>query len=87
MYVPKAVPKAGALIYAGSIKHKFNVWIPDRELVPAMEILTLIEKRYAGQRRGYVYVSGKASLYPPSERGKPQIKLTSVEQLSDLPPG
>ena len=80
-------PGNGALIYAGSIKHKFNLWIPDRESVPAMKILTLIEKRYAGQGRGYVYVSGKASLYPPNEKGKPQIEITSFEQLSDLPLG
>jgi micrococcal nuclease len=80
-------PGNGALIYAGSIKHKFNLWIPDRESAQAREILNLIEKRYVGQGRGYVYVSGKASLYPPSERGKPQIELASVEQLSDLPPG
>jgi len=80
-------PGNGALIYAGSIKHKFNLWIPDRESAQAEKILNLIEKRYAGQGRGYVYVSGKASLYPPSKRGKPQIELTSVEQLSDLPPG
>ncbi len=80
-------PGNGALIYAGSIKHKFNLWIPDRESAQAGKILNLIEKRYAGQGRGYVYVSGKASLYPSSDRGKPQIELTSVEQLSDLPPG
>ncbi|MBL0700877.1 MAG: thermonuclease family protein [Desulfosarcina sp.] len=80
-------PGNGALIYAGSIKHRFNLWIPDRESAQAGKILNLIEKRYAGQGRGYVYVSGKASLYPPSERGKPQIELTSVDQLSDLPPG
>ncbi|NOZ68732.1 MAG: thermonuclease family protein, partial [Deferribacteres bacterium] len=76
----------GALIYAGSIRHKFNLWIPEIDSPPSQEILNLIENRYAGRGRGYVYVSGRASLYPP-EYGKPQIVLTSAGQLSDLPPG
>ena len=45
------------------------------------------EKRYSGYGRGYVYVSGQASLWPPSASGKPQIVLTDKNQLSDLPPG
>ncbi len=80
-------PGSGALIYAGSIKHKFNLWIPDRESAPSQHILSLIEKRYSGKGRGYVYVTGKASLYPQNENGKPQIVLTDAAQLSDLPPG
>ena len=80
-------PGNGALIYAGSIKHKFNLWIPDRNSQSARQILQLIETRYAGKGRGYLYVSGTASQYPPNQNGKPQIVLTSVEQLSDLPPG
>lgn len=71
----------GALIYAGSPQHKFNLWIPDRDTPAAQEILSLIELRYAGQGRGYVYVTGEAVLY----RDKPQIVLTEREQLSDSP--
>jgi len=81
-------PGNGALIYAGSIHHKFNLWIPDRESPSAQAVQKLIEIRYAGEGgRGYVYVSGKASRYPKNEKGKPQIVLTSTEQLADLPPG
>lgn len=72
----------GALIYAGSPQHKFNLWIPDRDTAAAQEILSVIELRYAGQGRGYVYVTGEATLY----HDKPQIRLTDVKQFSDLPP-
>ena len=76
---------SGALIYAGSPHHKFNLWIPDLESTAAVAIINLIEKRYSGYGRGYVYVSGQASLWPPSASGKPQIVLTDKNQLSDLP--
>jgi micrococcal nuclease len=72
----------GALIYAGSVHHKFNLWIPDADAEEAVTILRLIEKRYAGQGRGYVYVSGTAELY----RTTPQIVLTARGQLADFPP-
>jgi micrococcal nuclease len=77
----------GVLVYGGSPHHKFNLWIPDPESAAAVEIIRLIEKRYAGYGRGYVYVSGQASLWPPNGGGKPQIVLTDRGQLSDLPPG
>ena len=80
-------PGGGALIFAGSIAHKFNLWIPDRESPDALQILRLIERRYTGYGRGYVYVSGAASRYPENDTGKPQMVLTDVAQLSDLPPG
>ncbi len=75
----------GAVIYAGSKHQKFNLWLPDRESLPAAEILNLIEKRYAGYGRSYVYVSGKASMWPTNDGGKPQIVLTDKGQLSDFP--
>ena len=77
----------GALIFAGSKFQKFNLWIPDRDSDSAQSILRLIETRYAHSGRSYVYVSGTASLYPPSGDGKPQIVLTGVTQLADYPPG
>lgn len=80
-------PGGGALIFAGSITHKFNLWIPDRESPEALDILSLIERRYAGQGRGYVYVSGEASRYPDNASGKPQIVLSDASLISDLPPG
>ena len=66
----------GALIYAGSIAHKFNLWIEDRESPEAVRILRLVNSRYAGQGRGYVYFSGTASRYPDNDTGTPQIVLS-----------
>ncbi len=80
-------PGDGALIYAGSQEHKFNLWIPDSDSQSSQAILNLINTRYSGKGRGYVYVSGKASLYPQNNNGKPQIVLDDVKQLSDLPSG
>jgi len=76
----------GALIYAGSIFQKFNLWIPNRDSPDAQTVLRLIENRYGGQGRNYVYVSGEASMYPSNAEGKPQIVITDVEQLKDFPP-
>ena len=74
----------GALIYAGSPQQKFNLWIPDRDSAAAQGLLALIQTRYAGEsKRNYVYVSGKAKLY----QGKPEIVLSDIGQLADLPPG
>ena len=77
----------GALIYAGSVFQKFNLWIPNKESPEAQTVLRLIENRYSGQNRGYVYVSGEASLYPATAQGKPQIVLSNAQQLKDFPPG
>lgn len=76
----------GALIYAGSIAQKFNLWIPERDSATAQEILRLIETRYAGHGLGYVYVRGEATMYP-DENGVPEIVLRDTTQLSDFPPG
>ena len=78
----------GALIYAGSIFQKFNLWIPNCDSLEAQIVLKLIENRYGGQgRRNYVYVSGEASMYPSNAQGKPQIVITDVGQLKDFPLG
>jgi len=71
----------GALIFAGSKFHKFNLWIPNVDDEDKQALVRLIETRYAGKRRGYVYVSGKITEYG----GKPQIILESIDQLSDFP--
>jgi micrococcal nuclease len=81
----------GAVVYAGSPQHKFNLWIPDAQNGEKEQLIELIEKRYSGQDeenysglgRGYVYISGDVTDY----EGKPQIVLTDVNQLSDMPPG
>lgn len=70
-----------ALIYAGSIDRKLDLWIPDAETEMMAPLKRLIDKRYAGQGRGYVYISGKVEQY----KGKPQIVLRDIKQLSDFP--
>ncbi|UNU25687.1 thermonuclease family protein [Microcoleus vaginatus] len=70
-----------ALIYAGSVYHKLDLWIPDAETETMAPLKRLIDKRYAGQGRGYVYISGKVEQY----KGKPQIVLRDIKQLSDFP--
>jgi micrococcal nuclease len=76
--------QAGAVVFAGSPQHPFNLWVPDTEAEGADSLLRLMETRYAGEHgRGYAYVGGRANLY----RGLPQIVLTDAAQLADLPPG
>ncbi|OEU48896.1 MAG: nuclease [Desulfuromonadales bacterium C00003096] len=75
-------PGNGALIYAGSKFQKFNLWIPDARSDEAAPLVRLIEKRYVGNGRGYVYVTGRVEKY----RNIPEIVLTEISQLSDFPP-
>ena len=75
-------PGDGALIYAGSKYHKFNLWMPNAHSDEMAPLIRLIEKRYAGQGRSYVYISGNVKKY----RGKPEIVLTDTKQISDFPP-
>lgn len=74
--------EGGAVVFAGSVQHKFNLWIPDARDEEKAPLIRLIERRYAGQGRGYVYVSGEVSEF----MGNPQIVLTDTEQLADSPP-
>ncbi|MBW4647152.1 MAG: thermonuclease family protein [Kastovskya adunca ATA6-11-RM4] len=73
----------GALIFAGSTFHRFDLWIPNAYSEERAPLMRLIATRYAGMGRGYVYVSGEVKMY----QEKPEIVLTGVEQLSDFPPG
>jgi micrococcal nuclease len=74
----------GAVVWAGSPEHKFNLWIPDVETDVAQQIVRLIQLQYEGTgRRNYVYASGTAHMF----RTTPEIVLTSIDQLSDFPPG
>jgi micrococcal nuclease len=74
----------GAVVWAGSPEHKFNLWIPDVETEEAQQIVRLIQLQYEGTgRRSYVYVTGTAHMF----RTTPEIVLTSIDQLSDFPRG
>ncbi len=72
----------GTLIYAGSKYCKFKLWIEDRYCEMGMKIIRLIETRYGNGGRGYAYVSGKVT----GHKGRPEIILTDVKQISDFPP-
>lgn len=72
----------GALIYAGSPFHKFNIWIPDARTERMVSVINLIERRYAEHGRGYIYITGQAKMY----RDIPEIVLKDISQLSDFPP-
>jgi micrococcal nuclease len=74
-------PGDGALINAGSRTQPFNLWIPDARSEETASLVRLIEYRYEGHGRGYVYVQGKALMY----RDTPEIVLTDVSQLRDIP--
>ena len=74
-------PGDGAIINAGSQYHQFNLWIP-HALSDSMEpLIRLIERRYAGYGRGYVYVTGTAKKY----RDIPEIEVIDLSQLNDFP--
>ncbi len=74
----------GALIWAGSAQHAFNLRIPNLESSVAQRIVQLVQLRYGGTgRRNYVYVSGIPTLH----HDIPVITLTRLNQLSDFPPG
>ena len=77
----------GVFLEVGSRKRPLSLWLPDADGAEALRILRLVGTRYLadGVRygRGYVYVSGALSTY----RDAPQLELTTLSQLSDVPPG
>ncbi len=73
---------SGALIHTGSKDHIIKLWIPEAKFEKNAPLVQLIQKRYAGLGRGYVYVRGQVIMY----RDKPEITLTDLRQLSDFCP-
>ena len=73
---------SGALIHTGSKDHILKLWVPEAKNDKNAPLVQLIQKRYSGLGRGYVYVSGKAVMY----RDKPEITLTDLKQISDFCP-
>ena len=71
-----------AIIHTGTKDHSLKLWIPEATREQYAPIVHLINKRYTGLGRGYVYVSGQLTMY----RDKPEITLTSLQQLSDFCP-
>jgi len=83
--VMRAVGSNDACLYAGDRRHRFNLWVPNRDSEEALKILDLVERRYAGAgKRNYCYVTGAVQVYKPKRR--PQITLTDAGQITDYPP-
>ncbi|CAD5933893.1 hypothetical protein PCC9214_01472 [Planktothrix tepida] len=71
-----------AIIHTGTKDHNLKLWIPEATDGKYAPLVYLINKRYTGLGRGYIYVSGQVTMY----RDKPEITLTSLQQLSDFCP-
>jgi micrococcal nuclease len=80
----------------GSRQQRFKLFLPDAmETEGGQRILSLLEQRYVAEsdgqivqrpNRSYAFVTGDLKRYPP-ERGDPEIDVTSIEQVTDVPPG
>ncbi|CDM94550.1 MAG: thermonuclease family protein [Limnospira sp. PMC 1291.21] len=71
-----------ALIHTGSKDHIIKLWIPEAKSDKNAPIVRLINRRYAGLGRGYVYITGRVIMY----RDKPEITINHPQQLSDFCP-
>ena len=83
---PKRIAGSNMFIGIGSVDKPFSVFIPQVDNAEGLKIMSLITNRYISTdaehpRRSYAYVKGKLSMY----RDKPQIIVTDVKQIMDLP--
>ncbi|AFY57459.1 micrococcal nuclease-like nuclease [Rivularia sp. PCC 7116] len=83
---PKRVASNSMLIGIGSVEKPFSIFIPKVDEAAGEKIMSLITNRYISTdeehpRRSYAYVKGKLSIY----RDKPQVIVTNVKQVMDLP--
>jgi micrococcal nuclease len=70
------------IIHTGTKDRSLKLWIPEASNNKDSPIIHLINKRYTGLGRSYVYISGQVTMY----RDKPEITLTHLQQLSDFCP-
>jgi micrococcal nuclease len=70
------------IIHTGTKDRNLKLWIPEASNNKDSPIIHLINKRYTGLGRSYVYISGQVTMY----RDKPEITLTHLQQLSDFCP-
>ena len=76
------------VVSIGSLQQPFQVFVPDADVEPGQAILRLLDNRYIAveqddhPRRSYAYVRGPLKLF----EGKPEIAVTSVDQITDQPP-
>ena len=83
---PKRIGGNNMFIGIGSVEKPFSIFIPKVDEADGLKIMSLIKNRYISTdeehpRRSYAYVKGELSIY----RDKPQIIVTEVEQIMDLP--
>jgi len=83
---PKRIAVNNMFIGIGSVEKPFAVFIPKVDDTAGLKIMSLIKNRYISTdnehpRRSYAYVKGNLSIY----RDKPQIIVTDVKQIMDLP--
>ncbi len=84
-----------AIVKIGSKEQPFQLFLPDAlETDAGQRLISLMEKRYIAESNGktvrrpnrsYVFVTGEVKQYP-EEDGNPEIEVTSVDQLTDVPP-
>ncbi len=75
------------LIGIGSEQQPFKLFLPDLDEPACQAIVHLLENRYmagdlAHPRRSYAYVMGPMKLF----HGRPELVVTSPEQITDEPP-
>ena len=83
---PKRVAVNNMFIGIGSVEKPFSIFIPKVDENAGLKIMSLIKNRYISTddehpRRSYAYVKGNLSIH----RDKPQIIVTDVKQIMDLP--
>lgn len=83
---PKRIAVNNMFIGIGSVEKPFAVFIPKVDDNAGLKIMSLIKNRYISTdaehpRRSYAYVKGNLSIYGE----KPQIIVTDVKQIMDLP--
>ena len=74
------------VVTIGSLQQPFQVFVPDADVEPGQTILRLLDNRYIAVepdhlRRSYAYVRGPLKLFG----GKPEIVVTSIDQITDQP--
>ena len=83
---PKRVAVNNMFIGIGSVEKPFSIFIPKVDENAGLKIMSLIKNRYISTddehpRRSYAYVKGNLSIH----RDKPQIIVTDVKLIMDLP--
>ena len=73
----------GMVIFGGSKRFPFNLWMDDANSTESGRVQTLLHSRYANHRRNYCFVTGNLFVFHTKQR--PQMLIESCEQISDFP--